>query len=184
MAEIADKMINGELCSQCGVHLAPGDTVYLQTGEKVYMPDNGEPFGVPVLCEFCNDGELTNTNELLDEAPEGKKIYGLLMTVDGKTFLELSANGALSTYDSIERVESQFEGLRKKLPEVLEKLRPLVIEYPKKAIDIKDYLENENSYDAGLKGLLVNITFKGGMTKERIKELVVYDIYHQLPKQS
>lgn len=179
MGEIADKMINGEFCSQCGVYLAPGDTVYLQTGEKVYMPDNGEPFGIPVLCEFCNDDEQSSAN-LHDSIPYGKKLYGLLMTVDNKVFLELSADGALSTYDSIERVESQFEELRRKFPKVLKELQPLVIEYPKNAIDIRDYLENDNTYNTGMKGLLFNISFKGGMANERMKELVVYDLYNQI----
>ena len=55
MGEIADSMIKGEVCSQCGVYLAPGEQVYLETGETVYMPEDGEPFGVPVICACCQD---------------------------------------------------------------------------------------------------------------------------------
>lgn len=183
MGEIADKMTSGELCSQCGVHLAPGDTVYLPTGEKVYMPNNGEPFGVPVLCEFCNDDEQPVEDKLFESLEEGQKLYGLLMKSDKKLFLELSQEGALATYDSIETVKEQFEEVRNKASFFLEEIRPLVIQYPKNAIDIKDYLEDENTYDVVVGNKYVGITFKGGMANERMKELVVYDVYNQLPGQ-
>ena len=60
MGEIAESIIDGEVCSQCGVYLEPGEQVYLETGETVYMPDDGEGFGVPVLCGCCHDDEQPN----------------------------------------------------------------------------------------------------------------------------
>jgi len=55
MGEIADAMINGELCAECGVYLEPKETVYTQQGgEKVKMPKNGEGYGIPVLCCECH----------------------------------------------------------------------------------------------------------------------------------
>jgi len=60
MGEIADSMINGSMCGTCGVHLEPSEKVYLQsyekgTSPKVYMPKDGSPFGVPVLCKDCHE---------------------------------------------------------------------------------------------------------------------------------
>jgi hypothetical protein len=56
MGQIADLMIAGELCAECGVYLEPGETVYTQQGhDKVKMPDNGTGFGIPVLCKDCKD---------------------------------------------------------------------------------------------------------------------------------
>lgn len=56
MGEIADSMINGELCALCGVYLEPGETVYIQsTNKKAKMPLDGSAFGCPVVCECCKD---------------------------------------------------------------------------------------------------------------------------------
>jgi len=56
MGEIADAMINGELCHYCGVYLEPNETVYIEgTDKKVKMPINGDAFGSPVVCEDCHD---------------------------------------------------------------------------------------------------------------------------------
>ena len=54
MAEIADKMVNGEYCAICGVYLDPKEEVYVQaTGDKMYMPADESPAGIPVLCYDC-----------------------------------------------------------------------------------------------------------------------------------
>ena len=58
MGEIADSMIEGELCHYCGVDLEPKEKVYLVQHEKgvkrkVFMPEDGSSFGVPVLCYDC-----------------------------------------------------------------------------------------------------------------------------------
>lgn len=60
MGEIANKMINGELCQWCGVYLEPEETVYQvdENGENptaYEMPADGTGFGVPVICEHCKD---------------------------------------------------------------------------------------------------------------------------------
>ncbi len=58
MGEIADSMINGEMCAMCGVYLEPKEKVYVQeTGKKMQMPKDGSAMGFPVLCEFCKDDE-------------------------------------------------------------------------------------------------------------------------------
>lgn len=55
MGEIADAMIEGEICAMCGVYLEPNETVYGQTDGKEYeMPSNGEGMGFPVLCSSCH----------------------------------------------------------------------------------------------------------------------------------
>ena len=59
MGEIADKMINGELCEWCGVYLAPEEHIYYPKGEESdsyllsKMPKNGTGFGTPVICADC-----------------------------------------------------------------------------------------------------------------------------------
>ncbi len=55
MGEIADSMINGEVCALCGVYLEPGEKVYLQEDDTklMTMPKNGKPAGVSVLCAHC-----------------------------------------------------------------------------------------------------------------------------------
>lgn len=53
MGEIADSMINGEMCSQCGVYLEPKEIVYSFEGTKLRMPDNGDEMGFPVVCRDC-----------------------------------------------------------------------------------------------------------------------------------
>ena len=53
MGEIADSLINGEFCEQCGVYLDPGEKVYTQVGDQVTMPTDGEGFGIPVNCKSC-----------------------------------------------------------------------------------------------------------------------------------
>lgn len=62
MGELADAMINGEACSECGVELEPGERVYtlnedgtVNKTNKQYMPKDGRPFGVPVTCKDCKD---------------------------------------------------------------------------------------------------------------------------------
>jgi hypothetical protein len=58
MAEIADKMINGEYCAECGVYLAPKEEVYVQaTSKKMYMPKDESPAGFPVICYDCFKSE-------------------------------------------------------------------------------------------------------------------------------
>ncbi len=62
MGEMADKHINGELCAVCGVYLEPGEWVYLQhhdgtETQRMQMPADGSPAGVPVLCNDCNNNE-------------------------------------------------------------------------------------------------------------------------------
>lgn len=54
MGEIAEAMLNGEICALCGMYLAPEETVYLQSnGKKTKMPADGSGVGVPVLCSSC-----------------------------------------------------------------------------------------------------------------------------------
>ncbi len=56
MGEIADSMINGEVCSECGVYLEPRDKVYQRTEKKdiaLKVDNNGIPFGFPVVCLDC-----------------------------------------------------------------------------------------------------------------------------------
>jgi hypothetical protein len=61
MGEIADAMINGELCHYCGVYLEPNEEVYLESdGTKVNMPANGDAFGVPVICKECAEDDSIN----------------------------------------------------------------------------------------------------------------------------
>lgn len=58
MGDIADKMINGEYCAECGVYLEPKEEVYIQaTGKKMHMPANESPAGFPVLCYDCFKSE-------------------------------------------------------------------------------------------------------------------------------
>lgn len=60
MGDIADAMINGELCAGCGVYLEPGEQVYMQAdpNKSVTMPVDGEGAGFPVVCESCRDNEV------------------------------------------------------------------------------------------------------------------------------
>jgi hypothetical protein len=54
MGEIADSMINGEICAECGVYLEPKELVFEQaSGKKLKMPANGDPVGFPVICQHC-----------------------------------------------------------------------------------------------------------------------------------
>lgn len=54
MGEIADSMINGELCAICGAYLEVGETIVPQNSDDIdTMPEDGTPFGVPVLCLEC-----------------------------------------------------------------------------------------------------------------------------------
>jgi hypothetical protein len=56
MGEIADSMINGEVCAECGVYLDPKEKVYVQeTGHKMNMPADGSAAGIPVICQFCKN---------------------------------------------------------------------------------------------------------------------------------
>ena len=56
MGDIADSMINGEMCAVCGVYLEPGEKVYVQgTDTEVTMPEDGSGYGIPVVCDGCND---------------------------------------------------------------------------------------------------------------------------------
>lgn len=57
MGEIADSMINGEVCACCGVYLEPNEKVYNQYDPKksLKMPSNGDPVGYPVLYDDCKD---------------------------------------------------------------------------------------------------------------------------------
>ena len=56
MGEIADSMINGKVCAECGVYLEPNEKVYDQTdGNKLKMPADGSPMGYPVLCADCHE---------------------------------------------------------------------------------------------------------------------------------
>lgn len=61
MGENASRMIDGADCAYCGVYLEPGEIVYpieldsleeIRAG-KTNMPEDGEPFGVPVICADC-----------------------------------------------------------------------------------------------------------------------------------
>jgi len=54
MGEIADAIIRGEMCAECGVYLESKERVYDQsTGQKMYMPEDGSAMGFPVYCEDC-----------------------------------------------------------------------------------------------------------------------------------
>jgi hypothetical protein len=58
MGEIADMMTTGIMCSECGVYIEPGDTIYQtdENGEVIKeskQTATGIPLGVPVVCEDC-----------------------------------------------------------------------------------------------------------------------------------
>ena len=56
MGEIADAMINGEICAECGVYLEPRELVWLQgdgNNTRFRMPKDGSAAGVPVVCTGC-----------------------------------------------------------------------------------------------------------------------------------
>lgn len=54
MGEIADSMIDGKACEECGVYLEPGETVYTAAGRiKRKMPKDGKSLGMPVICIDC-----------------------------------------------------------------------------------------------------------------------------------
>lgn len=56
MGEIADQMINGEICAECGVSLSPKEEVYVQGGNQtIKIPSNGDAAGIPVVCFHCKD---------------------------------------------------------------------------------------------------------------------------------
>lgn len=60
MGEVAESMINGEACHNCGVHLEPEEVVYLvhceyRSEAKTKMPKDGRGFGTPVYCEDCEN---------------------------------------------------------------------------------------------------------------------------------
>ena len=53
MGEIADMMIKGIMCAECGVYLEPDETVFIQDNrKKTKMPKEGG-FGIPVVCACC-----------------------------------------------------------------------------------------------------------------------------------
>lgn len=58
MGELADAIINGELCEWCGVYLSPSEKVNIvnEHGDVHHtdtMPKDGKPYGTPVVCEDC-----------------------------------------------------------------------------------------------------------------------------------
>lgn len=57
MGEIADKMVNGEMCACCGVYLEPNEIVYSvdDLGLPFKMPSDGSSLGFPVYCKDCDD---------------------------------------------------------------------------------------------------------------------------------
>lgn len=58
MGEIADQMINGEICAECGVYLEPNEKVWAQEDEEhlglLLMPKDGTGAGFPVICSSCS----------------------------------------------------------------------------------------------------------------------------------
>lgn len=181
MGEIADKMINGELCSQCGVHLDPGSTVYLTTGETVYMPSNGEAFGVPVLCEFCNDGEQGHMKGLVEKIPEGKEAFGLIAKLDNQWYLELSNACLMRGYPTLETAIKDWTGEEKK--EVLSVITPHIIKLPADPKDLYEfYLDGTSSYSVELKRESFRFTMDGALCHDNILDLSVYDLNVELNK--
>lgn len=56
MGEIAEQMINGEICAECGVYLEPKEKVWAQEDTKqadIHMPKDGSGVGFPVVCKYC-----------------------------------------------------------------------------------------------------------------------------------
>ena len=56
MGEIADSMINGEVCAECGVYLEPNERIWSQdedSQKRLKMPSDGSPMGFPVVCTGC-----------------------------------------------------------------------------------------------------------------------------------
>lgn len=54
MGDIADSMVNGEVCCGCGGFIGSREVVYIEaTREKLVMPTDGSPAGMPVLCQNC-----------------------------------------------------------------------------------------------------------------------------------
>lgn len=59
MGKYADRLINGQDCSWCGVYLDPNERVYLvDSFMSVKMPKNGSGYGIPVICKDCAKDEL------------------------------------------------------------------------------------------------------------------------------
>ena len=50
MGEIADQMINGEICAQCGVYLESNERVWQQANTKLKGKKDD---GYPVICNDC-----------------------------------------------------------------------------------------------------------------------------------
>ena len=50
MGEIADQMISGEVCAQCGVYFEPGEVVWQQANNQKIGAKNS---GYPVICKEC-----------------------------------------------------------------------------------------------------------------------------------
>ncbi len=56
MGILAEQMVNGEVCAECGVYLEPNEVVYTQhDNKKVKMPDDDSGVGIPVICDVCID---------------------------------------------------------------------------------------------------------------------------------
>lgn len=56
MGEIANSMVNGEICAECGVYLDPNERVWAQdekNQKRLRMPKDGSPMGFPVVCTGC-----------------------------------------------------------------------------------------------------------------------------------
>jgi hypothetical protein len=55
MGDVADSMLNGEVCAECGVYLEPREKVYVQSsGKATKMPADGSGHGLPVICADCH----------------------------------------------------------------------------------------------------------------------------------
>ena len=50
---MADMMLDGTLCAECGVYLEVGEVVYSQRGDTK-MKQKEIPLGIPVICEDCH----------------------------------------------------------------------------------------------------------------------------------
>jgi len=53
MGEIADQMVNGEICAVCGVDFEQGETVYEQCDQAASFTYQSEALGLPVVCNSC-----------------------------------------------------------------------------------------------------------------------------------
>ena len=119
-------------------------------------------------------------------------MYGLIITVSGKSYLELSRTDSsyqLSAYNTVGEIEEIFSAFKRKLHGYgyeahisssmgLINLRPQVIKFPDNPELMRKYLVDDSI--THLKGQVHGafLSFHGVLVNEYIKEIFVTDIAH------